>query len=183
MSAEWLDAFPREWDAVQEAFLRVTALPGEPRTVVYYPGASREGGSDGVWLRITPSGGAPWTGVFSSDNLPGRLNLVASWPEAHTVFVAAGGPPYLVDVRDPDRWSRIERPTVRRFEPVGARALLLDDEVLSAYDADGLAWESDRVDRAQWLGVLDDEVHLRSGDLLHRVSLRHGRTVTERASW
>jgi hypothetical protein len=183
MSAEWLDAFPHRWQAVQEAQLRETSLPGKPRTVVYYPGASREGGSDGVWLRITPEGGPTWTGVFSSDNLPGRLNLVASWPQEHTVFVAAGGPPYLVDSRDPDAWSRIDRPTVRRFEPVEGRALLLDDEVLSAYDADGLAWESDVIGHAVWLGVLDDEVHLRSGDLLHRVSLRHGRTVTEPASW
>ena len=183
MSAEWLDAFPHQWEAVQEAQLRVTALPGEQRTVVYYPGASRVGGSDGVWLRITPHGGTTWTGVFSSDNLPGRLNLVASWPEPHTVFVAAGGPPYLVDARDPDSWSRIDRPGIRRFEPVEGRALLLDDEVLAAYDGQGLAWESDPVPGAQWLGVLDDEVHLRSGDLLHRVSVRHGRTVTEPASW
>ena len=28
-----------------------------------------------------------------------------------------------------------------------------------------------------------DEVHLRSGELLHRVSLKHGRTVSEPASW
>lgn len=183
MSAEWLDAFPRAWDAVQEHQLRETSLPGKPRTVVYYPGASREGGSDGVWLRITPYGGTAWTGVFSSDNLPGRLNLVASWPEEHTVFVAAGGPPYLVDCRDPDAWSRIDRPSVRRFEPVEGKALLLDDDVLSAYDAEGLAWESDVIGHAVWLGVLDDEVHLRSGDLLHRVSLRHGRTVSEPAPW
>jgi hypothetical protein len=183
MSAEWLDAFPRRWSAVQEHVLRETSVPGKPRTVVYYPGARRDGGSDGVWLRITPEQGETWTGVFASDNRPGRLNLVASWPEEHTVFVAAGGPPYLVDSRDPDGWSRIDRPGVRRFEPVGDRVLLLDDEVLAAYDADGLAWESDPIPGAVWLGLLDDEAHLRSGDLLHRVALKHGRTVTEPASW
>ncbi len=183
MSAEWLDAFPHSWEAVQEHKLRVTTLPGQPRHVVYYPGASREGGSDGVWLRITPLGGPVWTGVFASDNLPGRLNLVASWPHPDTVFVAAGGPPYLVDSRDPDRWWRIDRWTVRHFEPVGELALLLDDDVLAAYDADGLAWESDAVPGSVWLGVLDQEVHLRAGDVLHRVDVRHGRTVTEPASW
>jgi hypothetical protein len=183
VSAEWLDAFPRTWDAVQEHQLRETSIPGKPRLVVYYPGASREGGSDGVWLRIQPRDAPVWTGVFASDNLPGRLNLVASWPDPDTVFVAAGGPPYLVDSRDPDRWSRIDRWTVRRFEPVNGLALLLDDEVLAAYDSDGLAWESDAVPGSTWLGVLDQEVHLRSGDVLHRVDLRHGRTVSESASW
>lgn len=178
MSVQWWDAFPHRFTAALES-----EVPGRVPTVVYYPGASRAGGSDGTWLRITPEGGEPWTGVFASDNLPGRLNLAASWPEEHTVFVAAGGPPYLVDSRDPDAWSRIERPALRRFEPVGDKALLLDDQVLAAYDAEGLAWESDPVPGATWLGILDDEVHLRAGALLHRVALRHGRTVTEPASW
>jgi hypothetical protein len=174
----WLDAFPRRWEAAHER-----TVPGRVPTVVYYPGARRDGGSDGTWLRITPESGEQWTGVFSSDNLPGRLNVVASWPDECQVFVAAGGSPYLVDARDPDTWSRIERPGTRRFEPVGSIALLLDDLVLAAYDAEGLAWESDDVSGAEWLGILDDEVHLRAGDLLYRVSLRHGRTVTEAASW
>lgn len=177
-SVLWLDVFPRSWEAAHEA-----SVPGRVPIVVYYPGASREGGSDGTWLRITPPQGEQWTGVFCSDNLPGRLNLVASWPDRHTVFVAAGGAPYLVDARDPDHWSRLDRPAVRHFEAVGGLALLLDDEVLAAYDVDGLAWESDRLERASWLGVLDDEVHLRSGNLLHRVSLKHGRTLTEPAPW
>lgn len=183
----WLDAFPRRWEAVHERTVYERTVPGRARLVVYYPGARRDGGSDGTWLRITPtddeSTTQAWTGVFSSDNHPGRLNVVASWPDPHILFVAAGGSPYLVDVRDPDAWSRIDRPTVRRLEPLPGLALLLDDDVLAGYDADGLAWESEALPAAQWLGVLDDEVHLRSGDLLHRVSVRNGRTVTEPASW
>ncbi len=174
----WLDAFPRDWDADHERNLR-----GPRPAVVYYPGASRDGGSDGVWLRISPYGGQAWTGVFSSDNLPGRLSVVASWPDPNLVFVAAGGSPYLVDARNPDAWSRIERPDTHHFEPLGEKALLLDGHVLAAYDARGLAWESEAVEGAHWLGVLDGEVHLRSGDRLHRIDLRHGRTVTEPVSW
>ena len=173
----WLDAFPRDWDVALEATVR-----GRVPAVVYYPGARRDGGSDGTWLRITPPSGEPWTGVFSSDNRPGLLNVVASWPDPGRVFVAAGGPPYLVSASDPDDWSRVER-DARVFEPVGPLALLLDADVLSAYDGQGLAWESDHVGPVQWLGVLDDEVHLRSEDTLFRVSLRHGRTVREPLSW
>jgi len=173
----WLDAFPRDWDAALEATVR-----GRVPTVVYYPGARRDGGSDGTWLRITPPTGEPWTGVFSSDNRPGLLNVVASWPSADRIFVAAGGPPYLVSAGDPDDWSRIDR-EARVFEPVGELALLLDADVLAAYDVQGLAWESDHVGPVEWLGVLDDEVHLRSEGTLVRVSLRHGRTVREPLSW
>ena len=75
---------------------------------------------------------------------------------------------------------------MRRYDPHPAfgLALLLDDERLSAYDAAGLAWESEQLGAdAEWLGRLDDEVHLRAGGLLHKVSLRHGGTTTEPASW
>ena len=118
----WLDAFPRDWDAAHER-----RVPGRAAEVVYYPGARRDGGSDGLWLRIAPAHGDSWTGVFSSEFVPGRL---------------------------------------------------------SAFDAEGLAWESEHLGPdAVWLGRLDDEVHLRAGDVLHRVQLRHGRTVSEPAPW
>lgn len=179
----WLDAFPHAYTAAHERTLRGLSKIKER---VYYPGASREGGHDGAWLRITAATGRVWTGVFASDLTAGRLSLVASWPDPHVLFVSVGGGPYLVDTRDPDAWSRLDRPTVRRFHPVPdlGLALLLDDVGLSAYDADGLAWESDPLGPdAEWLGVLDDEVHLRADGLLHRVALRHGSTVTEPASW
>jgi hypothetical protein len=179
----WLDAFPHDFEAAHERTLR--GLSKVPERV-YYPGARRDGGRDGAWLRITSGTGRTWTGVFASDLVAGQLSVVASWPEPHTLFVAVGNEPYLVDTRDPDAWWRLPRPAVRGFDPHPDRglALLLDADVLAAYDADGLAWESDRLGPdAVLLGTLDEEVHLRSGDLLHRVQLRHGRTVTEQAPW
>ena len=177
----WLDAFPRDWDAAHER-----RVPGRAAEVVYYPGARRDGGSDGIWLRVAPAHGDSWTAVFASELNAGRLSVVASWPQPSTVFVAAGSSPYLVHSGLPDVWSRLDRPTSRAFEPapdVGL-ALLLDDEGLTAYDAMGLAWESDRLGPdAVWLGRLGDEVHLRTGSTLHRVQLRHGRTTSEPLSW
>jgi len=179
----WLDVFPHDFHVAHERTLRGLHKVAER---VYYPGARRDGGRDGAWLRITASTGRTWTGVFASELVAGRLSVIASWPDPSRLFVAVGGAPYLVDTRDPDAWARVDRPTARGFEPVPERglALLLDDQALSAYDAEGLAWESDLLGPdAQWLGRLDDEVHLRSGDLLHRVSLRSGATVCEPASW
>ena len=179
----WADAFAHDFEVAHERTLRGMSKVGER---VYYPGARRDGGRDGAWLRITAATGRVLTGVFASELVAGRLSVIASWPEPSTLLVAVGGGPYLVDTRDPDVWSRVDRPTVRRFDPQPdlGLALLLDDEALSAYDADGLAWESGRLGPdAVWLGRLDDEVHLRAGDVLQRVSLRHGRTVREAASW
>lgn len=176
----WL-AFPHAYDVAHERTVR-----GSLREVVYYPGARRDGGSDGAWLRIVPQERPPWTGVFASELVAGRLSVVASWPDPHALVVALGGDPYVVDVRDPDRWGRLDVPGARLLHPLPERglALLLGTEVLAAYDAQGLAWESGPLGQgAAWLGVLDEEVHLRSGDLLHRVDLRHGRTVSEPAPW
>jgi hypothetical protein len=179
----WLEAFPHEFDVAHERSLR--GLSKVPERV-YYPGARRDGGRDGAWLRITASTGRVWTGVFASEMVAGRLSVITSWPHPSMLFVAVGGAPYLVDTRDPDSWCRIERPTARHLEPVADRGLclLLDDDRLCAYDAQGLAWESEHLGpQAQWLGRLDEQVHLRDGDLVHRVSLRHGGTTTEPASW
>ncbi len=178
----WLDAFPHDFDAAHERTLRGLSKVAER---VYYPGARRDGGRDGAWLRITAGTGRIWTGVFASRLVEGQLSVVASWPEPHTLFVAVGDEPYLVDTRDPDSWSRLDR-RPHGFDPHPDRglALLLDADVVAAYDAQGLAWESDRVGAgAVLLGTLDDEVHLRSGDVLHRVDLRHGRTISEAAPW
>ena len=179
----WLDAFPHDFTVAHERTLR--GLSKVPERV-YYPGARRDGGRDGAWLRITAAGGRTWTGVFASRLEAGRLSLIASWPQPSTLFVAVGDGPYLVRADDPDAWSRLDRPTVRHFEAVPelGLALLLDDDGLSAYDAEGLAWVSDHLGpEAAWLGRLDDEVHLRSGDRLHRVQLRSGTTLTEAAPW
>ena len=179
----WLDAFSRDFEVEHERLLRGMSRVPER---VYYPGARRDGGRDGAWLRITASTGRVWTGVFASELVSGQLSVIASWPHPSTLFVAVGDGPYLVRADDPDDWSRLDRPTVRRFEAVPELrlAVLLDDDGLSAYDAQGLAWESGHLGAdAQWLGRLDDEIHLRAGDTLHRVQLRSGTTLTEAASW
>lgn len=177
----WLDAFACSFSVAHERTLR-----GRADEVVYYPGARRDGGSDGAWLRITPAGRPPWTGVFASELAAGRLSVVASWPQPDTLLVALGGAPYLADSRDPDAWSRLDVPGSRLFVPLADRglALLLGAGHLAAYDAYGLAWETGPLGPgASWLGRLDDEVHLRDGDRLHRVDLRHGRTTSELAPW
>ena len=82
----------------------------------------------------------------------------------------------------PHNWDAAHERTVhgRSGTVVYGLALLLDQDVLAAYDGAGLAWKSDQHGpAAEWLGVLDDEVHLRAGGLRHRIDLPHGRTSTE----
>lgn len=123
----WLDAFPHDFTVAHERTLRGLSTVPER---VYYPGARRDGGRDGAWLRIGASTGRVWTGVFASELGAGDLSVISSWPQPSTLFVAVGGGPYLVDTRDPDVWSRLDRPSVRHLEavPDHGLALLLDDD-------------------------------------------------------
>ena len=133
----WLDAFEHDFEAAHERTVR-----GSLREVVYYPGARRDGGSDGAWLRIVPRDRAPWTGVFASELVAGRLSVVASWPEPHTLFVALGGAPYTVDVRDPDRWGRLDVP--------GSRLSCRCPSAASRWCSGARCWR--RTTRAGWPG-------------------------------
>ena len=135
---------------------------------VYYPGARRDGGSDGAWLRIARATGRAWTGVFASEL--GRRAAVGrwpSWPDPHTLVVALGSAPYIVDVRDPDRWGRLDVPGVallRARSSTAAGPAARRRASSRRTTRDGLAWESDPLEPAAvWLGRLDDEVHLRVG--------------------
>ena len=163
-----LDFFPAVFTAEHEHRVRGNA----PGGVVYYPGARRDGGHDGIWLRVGPASGEAWTGVFSTEFVA-RLRLVASWPDPRRLFVAAGGAPYLVASDDPDDWEQLAVPLPRRLEPLADRglALLVDPLGVTAYDARGPRWFAGLDDpAAEWLGRIDDTVYLRTHGR-HRVAV------------
>ena len=58
--------------------------------------------------------------MFASELVAGRLSVVSSWPDPHTLMVTLGGDPYVVDVRDPDRWGRLDVPGARLLVYEGA---------------------------------------------------------------
>ena len=110
--------------------------------------------------------------MFASRLEAGRLSLIASWPQPSTLFVAVGDGPYLVRTDDPDDWSRLDRPTCATStrRPTSACACCSTTTGCRPTTPTGLAWESEHLGPdAAWLGRLDDEVHLRAGDVLHRV--------------
>ena len=155
-----LDFFPAEFTVAHEHHVRGNA----PGGVVYYPGARRDGGHDGIWLRVDAGVGDAWTGVFCTEFVA-RLRLVASWPDPRRLFVAAGGAPFVVTCDDPDDWEQLPVALPRRLEPLPdlGLALLLDPLGVTAYDARGPRWFAPLGDPAAvWLGRIGGEVFLRT---------------------
>ena len=71
----WLEAFPHDFTVAHERTLRGLSKVAER---VYYPGARRDGGRDGAWLRITAATGRTWTGVFASRLAAGLARVQGS---------------------------------------------------------------------------------------------------------
>lgn len=69
----WLDAVDRDVEVAHERTVR-----GSLSEVVSSPGARRDGGSDGAWLRITPRTWPAWTGVFAGELVAGRLDVTGT---------------------------------------------------------------------------------------------------------
>ncbi len=136
-----------------------TELPtSDPLPRYYYPGASREGGRDGLLLEIHPDAGAPWLGVFAFGHVsPKGVSGVFTTPNPHRLCVVARGGGYLVSADDPTSWEPVKATPVLDVRPVRAQRLLVfaDYTEPMAYGEAGLRW---RTGRLAWDGLTITEV-------------------------
>lgn len=148
MSVEVDLSFPHRFgcDVLEE-------LPGaEASRPHYFPG-NREGGRDGVIVRVGPEGREAWVGVFAFGNF-GKLGIsrVFSMPAADKVCVVARGAGYIVSASSPADWEEVGAVPVidaRSALSVGAIAFATHTDVL-AYGESGVKW---RTKRLAWDGL------------------------------
>lgn len=74
-----------------------------------FPPDRRGVGGDGPLLRIQNAEREEWLGMFSDcDYGPSAVTRrVSALPDGHSFVVIAGGTGYVVDSRDPTRWSEV----------------------------------------------------------------------------
>ena len=172
-------AFPHEYDVAHERTVR-----GSLREVVYYPGARRDGGSDGAWLRIVPRERPPWTGVFATELVDGRLSRGRQLAGPARALRRAGQRAVPRGHPRPRPLGAARRAR-RRAGCCRCRrglALLLGDDVLAAYDAAG-AGLGERPARSPARSVAGP-ARRRGAPAGRRAAAprstcRHGRTTTE----
>jgi len=102
-----------------------------------------------------------WIGEFWAPSLRGGLSEVHRWLGESHAAVFVHGRDYLVDVRRPDQWRILERPTpMRQFLllPAHRLVLLAGGCDMACYGEAGLLWSSRRL-------VIDD---LKIRDVLDR---------------
>jgi len=131
--------FPRRFE-----YDRLSELPGEPSVPhFYFPGASAEGGADGVMVMIRPAAGTPWIGTFAFGRNRGHATTrVMSAPDPDVLCVVADGAGYLVRANAPREWQRVPADPVLEVRRIPELSLLVfaDFTDLVAYGPSGLVW-------------------------------------------
>ncbi len=117
---------------------------GADEEAIYFPGASRHEGRDGLAILVEAVDALTWIGVFAPSPAPvvGRPAYCSSHPDGSTFGVVNKGDGYVVDVRSPQLWSRIPVPALTEVVvSVESRMVVyvgLTD--MCAYGANGLRW-------------------------------------------
>ena len=116
--------------------------------VYYYPGASRESGSDGVLVEVINSLGESWTGIFAFGKFsPNGIIAVFQLPEINRFCVVSKGSGYVVSANDPNDWEEI--PLVPILGSIVAESqelvIFANDTELCAYGSEGLRWVTERL--------------------------------------
>jgi hypothetical protein len=127
----------------------LTSAPG-CRTLpcYYYPGASKEGGRDGIIAEVRPDAGQPWLGSFAFGRVtPKGVSGMFATPDPQALCVVARGAGYWVRVSDPEVWEPIAADPITDVRPVAAQGILVfaDYTRLVAYGEAGLRWRTKRL--------------------------------------
>ena len=117
--------------------IKPTELPGDGRSVFYFPNPHLGGGKADVVYRISPSAGAPWYAALA-DGRVGLRDRAFVMPDRKSVFVDG----YVVRAGDPMDWHRIQLDSVSDcgWTVSGDHVVFLDLHGIAVYGRWGLCW-------------------------------------------
>jgi hypothetical protein len=137
---------------------QLSETPGMTILHYYYPGASTQGGRDGILVRVYSHGGQPWLGTFafgrlSSDGVSGAFTM----PDPDRLCVVARGEGYIVSANAPALWEPVRSVPIMDVRPIRGQEIIVfaDPWELVAYGQTGIKW---RTGRLAWDGLRITEV-------------------------
>jgi hypothetical protein len=114
----------------------------------YYPGASTQGGRDGILVRVRPEKGEPWLGTFAFGQEASKsASGILSMPSPHQFCVVATGAGYIVAANVPTTWEAVQATPIIDVRSVRAQGLIVFATYtnLVAYGRTGLKWRTKRL--------------------------------------
>lgn len=116
--------------------------------VLYIPQPINRPEHEGLWLKLTPTSGTPWIGVFAFGYpSPPAFSRVVSTPDPNRVCVVSNGGGYIVDLKTPNRWEQAPTWPVLDVRSVPEHGLLVfaDFIRLAAYGGSKWVWQTPRL--------------------------------------
>ena len=131
--------------------------------IYYYPGASVQGGKNGIIVRINPESGKSWVGIFALGNVSKNgFSGVYTTPHSNKLCVVANGTGYIVSSDNPQKWEEIKSiPIIDvRISKVQELIIFADYTKLIAYDNNGVKWNTKRLswDNLKIIELSDDYI-------------------------
>jgi len=150
----------------------------------FYPGATTEGGQDGVLVAVRPEHGRPWIGTFAFGRVaPKAPSSIFMTPDPQRICVVAKGAGYLVSVDDPTSWEIVRATPIIDVRPMKAREIIVFASFtdMVAYDRAGIRWRTKRLtwDNMRIMEVTDDLIR---GEFWDIRSEEKGRFVVDLAT-
>ena len=119
----------------------------------YFPGASTQGGRDGLLVQVRPERGQPWLGTFASGRVtPKGISGIFTTPDPQRLCIVSKGEGYLVNATAPTKWERIRATPIIDVCSIRAKEIIVFANLteLVAYSSAGMKW---RTKRLTWDGL------------------------------
>src|SRR2546425_2622421 len=93
--------FPHSYECKRLKETSRSALPH-----YYFPGASTQGGRDGLLVEVRPEHSQPWLGTFAFGQVtPNGVSGIFTTPDPQRLCVVSKGEGYLVSATTPTEWE------------------------------------------------------------------------------
>jgi hypothetical protein len=114
----------------------------------YYPNATKSGGKDGLTVKVVPSNGKVWIGVFAFGEMTrnGLLGIY-SMPNPNQFCIVSNGTGYIVSSNNPEEWSEVRSIPITDVRCIETHKIIVfaDYTELVAYDEFGIKWKTARL--------------------------------------
>ncbi|GGF23845.1 hypothetical protein [Flavobacterium limi] len=109
----------------------------------YYPGDASCGGKDGLIVKVIPSQGESWIGVFSFGEISYKgLCGVYTTPNPDKFCVISRGSGYIVSSFNPNDWNEVQSIPIMDVRSIKSQNIIVfaDFTDLIGYDKNGIKW-------------------------------------------
>jgi hypothetical protein len=127
---------------------RLTESPELALQYFYYPGASSQGGRDGILAEVRPENGELWLGTFAFGQIaPKGTSGIFTTPNPHQLCVVATGEGYIVSANAPTTWEPVRATPIIDVRLIRAQGLMVFASFtdLVAYGPTGIRWRTKRL--------------------------------------